>query len=50
MTQIKDNYMQSTEVASRDTAIILGMGRAHGKLRDRIKREDSSLEFLLAIL
>ena len=40
MTKIKDNYAcGATEVTSRETAIILGMGRAYGKLKDRIKRE-----------
>ena len=40
MTQIKGNYAcGATEVTSRDTAMLLGMGRAYGTLKDRIKRE-----------
>lgn len=40
MTQIKDNYAcGSSEVTSRETAMLLGMGRAYDKLKARIKRE-----------
>ena len=40
MTQIKDNYAcGSSGVTSRETAMLLGMGRAYDKLKARIKRE-----------
>ena len=39
MTQIKDNYACGALKLHPETAMILGMGRAYGKLKDRIKRE-----------